>query len=95
MYKGYKITKRLQRYMEYISLKYERLSLEGEVNLWDIISEYKFITDQPECVQMFIYDCIYGKFMYYGEYSVVRAVDGGLYVKKIGGVERKIVGNML
>ena len=84
MYKGYKVTKRLLRYMEYAKNKYEKLDGDIEVDLWDILAEYDFIMSQPKCIQMFLYDMICDKFIHHGEYSIVRAIDGGVYVKKLG-----------
>lgn len=89
MYKGYKVTKRLQRYMEYIKNRYEKLSSEQEVELWDVFAEYDFMMQQPKCMQMFIYDLICDKFVHYGEYSVIRATDGELYVRKLNKCEIK------
>lgn len=83
MYKGYKVTKRLLRYMEYARNRYERLRENGEVELWDIFAEYDFIMAQPKCMQMFLYDMICDQFIHHGEYSVVKAVDGELYVRKL------------
>lgn len=83
MFKGYKLTKRLQRYMEYAKNKYIGLSKKGDVDLWNILSEYEFIMQQPKCMQMFIYDMICDEFVHYGEYAVIRAIDGGIYVRKM------------
>lgn len=82
-YKGVKITKRLQRYIGYAKNKYKKLSLYGEVDLWEVLAQYDLIMQQPKCMQMFIYDMIYDKFVHFGEYSVVRDVDGDMYVRKL------------
>lgn len=82
-FKGVKITRRLQRYIGYAENKYKKLSLYGEVDLWEVLAEYKLIMDQPKCMQMFIYDLICGEFVHFGEYSVVRDIDGDIYVRKL------------
>ena len=87
MYKGYKVTKRLQRYMGYIKNKYEKLRSEQEVDLWDIFEQYEFIMRQPKCIQMFLYDLICDEFVHHGEYSVIRSVNGELYVRKLNKCE--------
>ena len=89
MYKGYKVTKRLLRYMEYAKSRYEKIREDREVELWDILAEYEFIMRQPKCIQMFLYDIISDQFTHYGEYSVVRAVNGELYVRKLNKCEIK------
>ena len=81
MFKGYKLTKRLQRYMQYAKNKYIKLSKEGEVDLWEILSEYELIMQQPKCMQMFIYDMICDEFVHYGNYSIIRGIDGGIYIR--------------
>ena len=43
MFKGYKVTKHLQRYMRYAKVKYEKMSLEENVDLWEILKEYDYI----------------------------------------------------
>lgn len=83
MFKGYKITKRLQRYAEYAKNKYKKLSENGEIDLWDIFQGYEIIMQQPECVQMFLYDMICDEFIHFGEYSIIRGVDGGIYIKQL------------
>ena len=40
-------------------------------------------------MQMFLYDMISDQFTHYGEYSVVRAVNGELYVRKLNKCEIK------
>lgn len=87
MFKGYKVTKRLLRYMEYAKNRYEKLRDDKEVELWDILAEYEFIMAQPKCMQMFLYDMISDQFTHYREYSVVRAVNGELYVRKLSKCE--------
>lgn len=87
MFKGYKLTKRLQRYIGYAKNKYIKLSKKGKVDLWDILYEYDYIMQQPKCMQMFIYDMICDEFIHFGEYSVVREIDGGMYVRKLNKCE--------
>lgn len=87
MYKGYKVTKRLMRYMEYAKNRYDRLKEEQDVELWDIFEEYELIMKQPICIQMFLYDMVCDAFNHHGEYSVVRGIDGGLYVRKLSRCE--------
>lgn len=82
MYKGYKVTKHLQRYMGYAKKKYDKLRYKQEVDLWDVLAEYDYIMQQPKCVQMFLYDMICDKLVHHGEYSIVRSVDGGIYVRE-------------
>ena len=84
MYKGYKgskITKRLERYMGYAKTKYEKLSLCGEVDLWEILQGYELIMKQAKWVQQYIYDWISGEGCHESEYSVMNASDGGIYIK--------------
>ena len=82
-YKGVKLTKRLERYIGYAKRKYEKLSVNNDVDLWDVLEGYDLIMQQPKHMQMFIYDMICDKFIHFGEYSVVRDIDGGMYVRKI------------
>ncbi len=81
-YKGIKITKRLQRYIGYAKTKYEKLSMIGEVDLWEIMNEYEMIAGQLKCVQQYIYDWITGSNDYAEEYTMLNSIDGGVYVKK-------------
>lgn len=84
MYKGYKVTKHLQRYMRYAKDKYERLNMQGEnVELWEIIEGYKIFKNQAECVQMYIYDWINGKTYDEAKYKIINGRDGCIYVKKV------------
>lgn len=82
MYKGVKITKHLQRYAEYAKTKYEKLSMLGEVDLWEIMNEYEMIAGQLKCVQQYIYDWITGSNDYAEEYTMLNSIDVGVYVKK-------------
>lgn len=82
-YKGVKLTKRLERYIGYARTKYEKLSIDGKADLWEVLNSYDLIMQQPKHMQMFIYDMIYDQFVHFGEYSVVREIDGGIYVKKL------------
>lgn len=81
MYKGYKVTKHLQRYMGYVKNKYERLSLQGEVDVEELLKEYKLIMDAPRCIQLFIIDWISGE-TNNGYYKIVKYIDGGVYVRE-------------
>ena len=63
--------------------KYEKLSENNDIELWDVLQGYDLIMQQPKHMQMFIYDMICDKFIHFGEYSIVRDVDGAVYVKKI------------
>ena len=83
MFKGYKVTKHLQRYMGYAQKKYDKLRYKEEVDLWNVLAEYDYIMQQPKCVQMFIYDMICDKLVHHGQYSVLRNVDGCIYIKSI------------
>ena len=69
--------------MEYAQNRYEKLKEDREVDLWDILAEYDFIMQQPKCIQMFLYDMISDQFAHHGEYSVLKAVNGDLYVRRI------------
>ena len=80
-YKGIKITKHLQRYAGYAKAKYEKLSMQGDVDLWDIMNEYEMITGQLKCVQQYIYDWIQGGNKYAQEYIMLNSIDGGIYIK--------------
>ncbi len=82
-YKGVKLTKRLERYIGYAKTKYEKLSIDGKPDLWEVLNSYDLIMQQPKHMQMFLYDMICDQFIHHGEYSVVRAVDGELYVRKL------------
>ena len=86
-YKGVKLTKRLERYIGYAKSKYEKLNIDNNVDLWDVLQGYDLIMQQPKHMQMFIYDMICDKFVHFGEYSVVGDNDGWIYVKKIIKVE--------
>ena len=46
MYKGYKVTKRLQDYIGFAKNKFEKLNEEGKVDLWDVLSSYELIAEQ-------------------------------------------------
>lgn len=61
MYKGHKISKRLERYIEYVKVKYDRSRIQGQVDLWDVLNEYELITSEAYCVQMYIYDLVKGE----------------------------------
>lgn len=78
-YKGVKLTKRLERYIGYAKRKYEKLSVNNDVDLWDVLEGYDLIMQQPKHMQMYM---ICDKFVHFGEYSVVRDIDGGIYVRK-------------
>ena len=39
-YKGVKLTKRLERYIGYAKRKYEKLSVNNDVDLWDVLEGY-------------------------------------------------------
>lgn len=80
-YKGIKITKRLQRYIGYAKTKYEKLNAYGEVDLWEILQEYELIMKQAKWVQQYIYDWISGEAYHESEYSIMNAIDGGIYIK--------------
>ena len=82
MYKGYKITKHLQRYMRYAKVKYEKMKHEGRMDLWEILQGYDYIMEQAKCIQLYIYDWILGEMVNYQEYVVTCSIDGGVYVKK-------------
>ena len=83
MYKGYKVTKHLQRYMRYAKIKYQKLSMQEEVvDLWEILKEYDFIMQQAKCMQMYIYDWLAGELINREQYIITCAIDGGIYVKK-------------
>ncbi len=81
MYKGYKVTKHLQRYMRYAKVKYEKMSLQGDVDLWEILKGYDYIMQQAKCMQMYIYDWIIDEINNSRQYIVTYAMDGGTYVK--------------
>lgn len=50
MYKGHKISKRLERYINYAKVKYDKLRVQGYVDLWDVLNGYETITNTPYCV---------------------------------------------
>ena len=60
MYKGHKVTKHLERYMVYAKNRYDRLSVQGEIDLWDVLNGYTLISNEPYCMQLYIYDWIMG-----------------------------------
>lgn len=82
-YKGYKVTKHIERYIGYAKRKYERLSRNQQIELWDVLNGYDYIVQLPKCVQMFMYDMICEEFIHHGEYTVLRNVDGYIYVKDL------------
>ena len=83
MYKGYKVTKHLQRYMRYAKIKYQKLSMQGEVvDLWEILKEYDFIMQQAKCMQMYIYDCINSTKVHDKHYEVIDYIDGEIYIRE-------------
>lgn len=82
MYKGYKVTKHLQRYMRYAKDKYEKMSLQDEIDLWDILEDYDFIMQQAKCIQMYIYDWIQGEIVDEDQYKIISGRDGCIYVRE-------------
>lgn len=82
MYKGYKVTKHLQRYMGYAKDKYEKLTAQGEADLWEIIEEYDIFMEQAKCVQMYVYDWVKGR-VEQKAYTVVCARNGCVYVREL------------
>lgn len=84
MYKGYKVTKKLQDYIGFAKNKFDKLNEEGnEAELWDVLAAYDFIMDQAICVQHYIYDLIMGDGEYEDKYRVCCGIDGGVYVRGI------------
>lgn len=68
--------------MQYAKNKYEKMTLQGEVDLWEILKGYKLIMDAPKCIQMYIYDCINSKSEHNEYYRVIDYIDGGTYVRE-------------
>lgn len=85
MYKGHKISKRLERYMGYVETRYCKLCVQGKVDLWDVLNEYDFIASEPPCVQMYIYDQIKGRVAHDECYEIVKCMNGGVYVREVVG----------
>ncbi len=84
MYKGYKVTKRLQDYIGFAKNKFEKLNQEGNaIDLWDVLLSYELIKKQTKCMQHYIYDLIVGERKYEDSYKVLCGKDGGLYIRKI------------
>lgn len=81
MYKGYKVTKHLQRYMGYAKVKYEKASIDKEVDLWDILKGYDYIMQQAKCIQLYIYDWILNKIENQCFYIKNIGSDGCIYIK--------------
>ena len=62
MYKGYKVTKRLQNYIDFAKNRFDKLNEEGnETELWDVLASFEVIMEQSKCVQHYIYDLIIGR----------------------------------
>ncbi|MBS5317711.1 MAG: hypothetical protein E6590_15660 [Clostridiales bacterium] len=85
MYKGHKISKRLERYINYAKVKYDKLRVQGYVDLWDVLNGYETITNTPYCVQMYIYDLIKGIPIYVDCYEIIDWMNGGVYVREVVG----------
>ena len=81
MYKGYKVTKRLQDYIGFAQNKFEKLNEEDKVELWDVLSSYEIIEKQAKCVQHYIHDLIMGNGEYEDKYRVLSGKDGGVYIR--------------
>ena len=83
MFKGYKVTKRLQNYIDFAKNRFDKLVEEGnEIELWDVLAAYEVIMEQAKCVQHYIYDLIMGKGEYEDRYKVLSGKDGGVYIKR-------------
>lgn len=47
MYKGYKVTKRLQNYIDFAKNRFDKLNEEGnETELWDVLASFEVIMEQ-------------------------------------------------
>lgn len=83
MYKGYKVTKRLQRYIGYAEVKYQKLSITYDVNLWDVLESYDLIKEQPDCMKWYVYDVVKGDELHEKKYRVKKSVNGCTYVREV------------
>ena len=83
MFKGYKVTKKLQDYIEFAKNRYDKLNEDGNVDLWEVLSSYEIIMNQAKCVQHYIHDLIMENDKYRDSYRVFCGINGGLYVRKV------------
>lgn len=60
MYKGHKLTKRLERYMGYAEAKYQKMSITYDVDIWKVLESYDLINQQTDCMKWYVYDKIKG-----------------------------------
>lgn len=83
MYKGHKVTKRLQRYMEYAETKYQKMNLTYNVDLWEVLESYDLIKEQPDCVKWYVHDVVKGEEVHEEEYRVMKSMNGCTYVREV------------
>lgn len=83
MYKGYKVTKRLQRYIEYVENKYQKMNVQYDVDLWKVLESYDLIMEQPDCVKWYVYDVVKGDDLHDTKYKVMKSVNGCTYVREV------------
>lgn len=81
MFKGFKVTKRLERYIHYAKYKFEKLNIDNNIDLWEVLESYEMITKQAQCMQYYIYDLIKGTGEYGDRYKMVSGSDGGVYIR--------------
>lgn len=81
MFKEFKVTRRLERYIHYAKCKFEKLSIEGNINLWEVLESYEMLTKQAQYMQYYIYDFIKGTGEYGDRYKVMNGSDGGIYIR--------------
>ena len=82
MYKGDKVTKQLQEYIRLAQKKFYKLAYYEDVDLWEIINNYKMLAKQDECMQKYIYDYIREVELYKNDYVITNSVNGGKYIKR-------------
>ena len=83
MYKGYKISKRLERYISYAETKYQKLNVYYNADLWEILESYDLINEQPDCMKWYVYDKIKGEGEHEDAYKVTKSVNGCTYVREL------------
>lgn len=83
MYRGHKLTKRLQRYIEYAEVKYQKLSIIYDVDLWDVLESYDLIKEQPDCMKWYVYDVVKGEETNADAYKVMKSANGCTYVREV------------
>lgn len=83
MYKGHKLSKRLERYIGYAETKYKKLSIHYNVDIWEVLESYELIKEQPDCMKWYVHDVVKGKAVNEEEYRVMKSMNGCTYVREV------------